>query len=98
MIDPLVWDQGSRTKVRRVDNWVVVDLAQLPGPLGFLDHDWVTLDSGFLTALDVSGWPFSSFSFYPPLASGVERNGQVWSFKFGDSLSFREMDGALSSS
>ena len=46
IIDPLCWDRGSRTKVRKVDERVVVDLAQLPGPPGFLDHAWVTLDSG----------------------------------------------------
>ena len=54
IVDTLIWDQGSRTKVRRVHDRVVVDLAQLPGPLGFLDHDWVPLDSGLLTDTDVS--------------------------------------------
>ena len=38
IFNPLVWDLGSRTKVRRVHDRVVVDLAQLPGPPGFLDH------------------------------------------------------------
>ena len=59
IIDPLVWDQGSRTKVRRVPDMVVVDLAQLPGDPGFLDHDLFSLDSGPLTDVDVSVRPFS---------------------------------------
>ena len=58
-IGPLCWDRGSRSKVRRVDERVLVELAQLPGPPGFLDHDWVTLDSGPLTDIDISLWPFS---------------------------------------
>ena len=33
--DPLVWDQGSRPKVRKLDTRVTVDLASLPGPAGF---------------------------------------------------------------
>ena len=58
-IDPLCWDKGSRPKVRRVDERVLVELAQLPGPPGFLDYDWVTIDSGSLTNDDISLWPFS---------------------------------------
>ena len=59
IIDPLCWDCGSRTKVRRVDERVVVDLAQLPGPPGFLDQNLVTLDSGPLTDDDISLWSYS---------------------------------------
>ena len=59
IIDPLCWDRGSRAKVRRIDQRVVVDFAGLPGPTGFLDSNWVTLDSGPLTGHDVSCWPFS---------------------------------------
>ena len=36
--------------------WLI--LAGLPGPPGFLDHDWYTLNSGPLTDVDVSLWPF----------------------------------------
>ena len=39
--DPLVWDQGSRPKQRRVDSRVNVDLATPLGPPGFLDGPWV---------------------------------------------------------
>ena len=53
-IDPLCWDLGSRTKVRRVDERVVVEFAKMPGP-GFLDN----IDSGPLTYTDISLWPFS---------------------------------------
>ena len=56
---PLVWDRGSKHKVRRVDDRVVVDLAQLPGPPGFLDHYWVSFDSGLVTGVDVAHWPFA---------------------------------------
>ena len=34
--DPLVWDQGSKPKVRKLAIRVNVDIASLPGPLGFL--------------------------------------------------------------
>ena len=36
LTDPLVWDRGTKPKARRIDDRVVVDLAQLPGPPGFL--------------------------------------------------------------
>ena len=39
--DPLVWDQGSRPKVRKLAIRVNVDLASLPGPPGFLSSSWV---------------------------------------------------------
>ena len=35
--DPLVWDQGSKPKVRMLAIRVNVDLASLPGPLGFFE-------------------------------------------------------------
>ena len=35
--DPLVWDQGSRPKVRKLASRVNVDLASLPGPPEFLE-------------------------------------------------------------
>ena len=58
--DPLVWDRGSKPKARRIGDRVVVDLAKLPGPPGFLDHDWYSLNSGPLTDADISLWPFST--------------------------------------
>ena len=44
--DPLVWDQGSRPKARKLPIRVNVDLASLPGPLGFLDCSWFQVDAG----------------------------------------------------
>ena len=44
--DPLVWDQGSRPKVRKLHIRVDVDLSSLPGPPGFLNHSWVQIDAG----------------------------------------------------
>ena len=38
---PLVWDQESRPKVRKLAIRVTVDLASPPGPPGFLNSSWV---------------------------------------------------------
>ena len=57
--DPLVWDQGSNPKVRKLDNRVNVDLASLPGPLGFLNSSWIQVDVGHITGADISAWPYS---------------------------------------
>ena len=58
--DPLVWDCSSRPKARRTGDRVVVDKVNLPGPPGFLDSTWYTVDSGPVTAADVASWPFST--------------------------------------
>ena len=58
-VDPLIWDQGSKAKVRNIYSRVVVDLAGLPGPPGFLDNALVSLESGPVTDTDVRNWPFS---------------------------------------
>ena len=42
--DPLVWDQESRPKVRKLAIRVNVDLASLPGPPGFLNSSWVQVE------------------------------------------------------
>ena len=42
---PLVWDQGSRPKVRKLHIRVNVDLASLPGPPGFLNSSWIQVDA-----------------------------------------------------
>ena len=57
--DPLVWDQGSRPKVRKLDIRVNVDLASLPGPPGFLNSSWIQVDAGHITDADISAWPKS---------------------------------------
>ena len=57
--DPLVWDQGSRLKVRKLHIRVNVDLASLPGPHGFLNITWVQVDAGHITGADISAWPYS---------------------------------------
>ena len=53
--DPLVWDQGSRPKVRRTDIWVDMDLASLPGPPGFLGQ----LHGSSICGADIAAWPYS---------------------------------------
>ena len=52
--DPLVWDKGSRPKVRRIEIRVNVDLASLPGSPGFLNNDWVQVHAGHITSDDIS--------------------------------------------
>ena len=57
--DPLVWDQGSRPKVRKLAIRVNVDLASLPGPPGFLNSSWVQVNAGHITGSDIAAWPYS---------------------------------------
>ena len=57
--DPLVWDQESRPKVRKLAIRVNVDLASLPGPPGFLNNSWIQVDAGRITDDDVAAWPYS---------------------------------------
>ena len=57
--DSLLWDQGSKPKVRKLAIRVNVDLASLPGPPGFLNNDWVQVDAGHITSADISAWPYS---------------------------------------
>ena len=57
--DPLVWDQGSRPKVRKLAIQVNVGLASLPGPPGFLNSSWIQVDAGCITGSDIAAWPYS---------------------------------------
>ena len=57
--DPLVWDQGSRPKVRKLAIRVNVDLASLPGQPGFLNHSWIHDDAGRIAGEDIAAWPYS---------------------------------------
>ena len=57
--DPLVWDQGSRPKVRKLATGVNVDLASLPGPPGFLNCSWVQVSAGRITGAGIAAWPYS---------------------------------------
>ena len=56
--DLLVWDQGSRPKVRKLAIRVNVDIASLPGPPGFLTSSWVQVSAGHTTGADVAAWPY----------------------------------------
>ena len=56
---PLVWDQGSRPKVRKLAIRVNVDLASLPGPPGFLNNSWIQVDAGRNTGDDIAVWPYN---------------------------------------
>ena len=55
--DPLVKDQESKVKKRKVEVRVIVDLAMLPGPPGFLGGLWVQGQGGGVT--DVASWTYS---------------------------------------
>ena len=57
--DPLVWDQGSRPKVRNLHVRVNVDLASLPGPPGFPHNSWIQVEAGDISGADISAWPYS---------------------------------------
>ena len=57
--DPLVWDQGSRPKVRKLHIRLNVDLASLPGPPEFLHNSWIQVDAGHIIGADVAAWPYS---------------------------------------
>ena len=57
--DPLVWDQGSKPKVRKLATRVNVDLASLLGPLGFLSGPWLQVHGGRITGADVAAWLYS---------------------------------------
>ena len=57
--DPLVWDRGSRPKVRRLAIRVNVDLASLPGPPNFLNSSWIQVAAGRITGADIAAWPYS---------------------------------------
>ena len=57
--DPFVWDQGSRSKQRRVDIRVYVDLAMLPSPPGFLNGPWVQHRGVCISGADIPAWPYS---------------------------------------
>ena len=57
--DPLARDQRSRPKVRKLAIRVNVDLASLPGLLGFLNSSWVQVNAGHFTGSDIAAWPYS---------------------------------------
>ena len=46
--DPLVWDQVSRPKVRKLAIRVNVDIASLPGPSDFWNSSWVQVGGALL--------------------------------------------------
>ena len=57
--DATVWDKGGILKARAPPSRLIVDRASLPGPPGFLDNTWVSLDPLPFTADDVAAWPYS---------------------------------------
>ena len=58
-LDPLVWDQWSRPKVRKLAIRVNVDLAYLPGLPGFPNSSWIQVSAGRITGADIAAWPCS---------------------------------------
>ena len=57
--DPLVWDHGGRTKTHRTDIRVNVDLASLPGPLGFSSGPWMQIHGSSISGADIAAWPYN---------------------------------------
>ena len=57
--DLLVWDQGSRPKVRRLAIRVDVDLASLPGPSWFLRWPWFQVAAGRITGAEKAAYWYS---------------------------------------
>ena len=57
--DPLVWDQGGRKKTRRTDIRVTVDLASLPGSIGFLNGPWLQVHGGRVADAGIAASPCS---------------------------------------
>ena len=57
--DPLVWDQGSRPNARKLAIRVNLDLASLPGRLGFLNGPWIQVHGGHISRIDVAAWLYS---------------------------------------
>ena len=80
--DPLVMDQGSRAKQHKVDVGVTVDLATLPGPLGFLDMPWVQVDCGTGADVAESAVRVCLLSGYASLASWCCGPWAPWSLQF----------------
>ena len=48
------WDLGRRGKQRKVDIGDNIDLATLPGPLGFLQGNWVSAHGGSFSGADIA--------------------------------------------
>ena len=57
--DPLVLDQGVGKSIARWVSGVHVNLASLPGSLGFLHGPWVQVHGGCITGADIAAWPYS---------------------------------------
>ena len=57
-LDPLVWDQRSKLKVRKLAIRVNVDLASLHGQPGSLNNSWIQVDAGHITGVDIAAWPY----------------------------------------
>ena len=57
--DAMVWDKGGVVKTRTPSFRLIVDHATLPGPPGFLDSTWCTLNPLPITPDDVAVWPYS---------------------------------------
>ena len=97
--DPLVWDQGSRPKARKLAIRVDVDLASLPGPPGFLGGPWIQVDAGRIPGADIAAWPYSvgilvrftSFLSTLHWPTGSDDLRSFWSLVFGAFDPFRAM-------
>ena len=46
-------------KARKLAISFSVDLASLPGPLGFLGGPWIQVDAGHISGANIAVWPYS---------------------------------------
>ena len=94
--DPLL-DQGGPRKARKIDIRVIVVLASLSGPPGFLGGPWMQVH-GLLVLILLPGLTVLAFSamFTAFLGTlhwpmGSDRRGPFGGFFFGTSCPFRAM-------
>ena len=58
--DPLVWDQeGPKKSPQACCSGLMVDLASLPGPLGFLGGPWTKVSGSRISGAGIASWPYS---------------------------------------
>ena len=87
--DPLVWDQDGPKKARKLGIWVIVDLASLPGPPGFLSGPWIQVHGGCISGLTVLASSANFLlSLVPIIGQRVLMTWAILGFLFWNFLSY----------
>ena len=50
---------GIRVVGKKLARLILVDLASLPGPPGFLGRPWIQVHGGSVSGADIAAWPYS---------------------------------------